>query len=142
MFQLQCGAPTLWSISVFHITNSGFPNITCQIQSSSCPFVSCIYSLYIYAMKQLSKRDYNFICKIIFENVVLLIQTNSKSSLGIKYVTTSCIKLSLQWFIIMNHENSQPVQCLWVSPLHTNIHSHTQIIKKTKLKSPERGGGK
>ena len=44
--------------------------------------------------------------------------------------TTSCIKLSLQWFIIMNHENSQPVQCLWVSPLHTNIHSHTKIIKK------------
>lgn len=58
------------------------------------------------------------------------------------HVTTSCIKLSLQWFIIMNHENSQPVQCLWVSPLHTNIHSHTQIIKKKdKVEESREGGG-
>lgn len=55
------------------------------------------------------------------------------------HATTSCIKLSLQWFIIMNHENSQPVQCLWVSPLHTNIHSHTQIIKKDKGWRVQRG---
>ena len=56
------------------------------------------------------------------------------------HVTTSGIKLSLQWFIIMNHENSQPVQCLWVSPLHTNIHSHTNNNKKKKRDKVEESG--
>ena len=38
----------------------------------------------------------------------------------------------------MNHENSQPVQCLWVSPLHTNIHSHTNN-KKDKVEESREG---
>lgn len=98
---------------------------------SSFLSVICLYSVFLFLSTLLSCLQV-YVCTESF--------IPAGGSEPETHVTTRCIKLSLQWFIIMNHENSQPVQCLWVSPLHTNIHSHTDI-KKRRESRERRGRG-